>query len=414
MSSSQEGYPYISKKNRNSTICHLGDDDAWTPETKKRKSSSSNKRNSGGVLAGCIDDVTNFFGKVKRYSTRVRKKKDLDVIDISSDEESVFEETSSIRSPSPTIATIPPLDITPSDNPRKLGERHALYPIRIAFESKVYSESCVLSFRTGTNNPFISISYIVKGDRKTHKIYTDNNSLLEMSYYVQDDIDDTDDSDDPINILVLLVDASEENGLIDFALKLAETASTDDDTKELGAVKRKRSYSYASNAFCIVVELRSPSEFKENMEIMCKNDTLADMLDNEKAKLSKAELKQFAKPIVEDMEREKRKILQVEELFVERRITRSSRKAKNKSKNGSDVCLVFPFKNGDADELDRASDGLYQLSIEEDEESRNKLPSDVDSKTQYAHYLTIHESDVGRLEQGQFLNDTIIDFWMSW
>lgn len=38
-------------------------------------------------------------------------------------------------------------------------------------------------------------------------------------------------------------------------------------------------------------------------------------------------------------------------------------------------------------------------------------PRDTSTRT---HYLTIREDDRERLQPGQFLNDTLVDFWMSW
>ena len=30
------------------------------------------------------------------------------------------------------------------------------------------------------------------------------------------------------------------------------------------------------------------------------------------------------------------------------------------------------------------------------------------------HYLTIRGDDFDRLDHGEFLNDTLVDFWMTW
>ena len=31
-----------------------------------------------------------------------------------------------------------------------------------------------------------------------------------------------------------------------------------------------------------------------------------------------------------------------------------------------------------------------------------------------SHFLTIREEDMDRLEHGEYLNDTLVDFWMQW
>jgi Ulp1 family protease len=63
-----------------------------------------------------------------------------------------------------------------------------------------------------------------------------------------------------------------------------------------------------------------------------------------------------------------------------------------------------PVAESDTDDPDDAN-------AEENEVDRNPDSSDTSSRT---HYLTIREDDRERLQPGQFLNDTLVDFWMSW
>lgn len=379
----------------------------------------------------------------RRSSNRKKRPPKQDVIDISSDDESVFEDASSpVRSPSPTIASIPKLpplsqdytpirspsatiaDLTPPvDQPRKIGQCISLWPIRISFDNKVFSHECEVRFQTGTSDPYILLAYSSKKNKRMHKIHTEGNDLLEMSYFVEDDEDNDDDfnnnvSSDPINILCLVVDASAENGLLQFCKDtvVQDLTTPDDNTLEDNPSGRKRAHSVATNQIDNAIELRSASEYKEKIDtVMEKCETIRDMFNEKKSKLTKKDAQYFAKPIVDDIALEKAKQFQLEESFVERRVTRSSRKAsRSKWKNATDILLVYPFEVKNTDELDCASKGLNQLSISNETCLKKYLSSDIDCKTQYAHYLTVHESDRGRLEQGEFLNDTIIDFWMSW
>ena len=48
-----------------------------------------------------------------------------------------------------------------------------------------------------------------------------------------------------------------------------------------------------------------------------------------------------------------------------------------------------------------------------EEKERNKTEKVIHPKLGKEHYLTVRERDFKRLEPEQFLNDTIIDFWMK-
>lgn len=106
-----------------------------------------------------------------------------------------------------------------------------------------------------------------------------------------------------------------------------------------------------------------------------------------------------------------------------------------------DVLLVYPF-DGDTDEIEGAADELNEakgvnaiIGVEEtpttsDEESslRNRGSEQdategsfsdekqgiVSRKSERRHFLTIQVRDFERLCPGEFLNDTLVDFWIQW
>jgi Ulp1 family protease len=87
------------------------------------------------------------------------------------------------------------------------------------------------------------------------------------------------------------------------------------------------------------------------------------------------------------------------------------------------LLLEYPF---DVDEelLREASQGLLELGgnmlgVKEDEHIvEDQLDEDdvtrVTKKPLRTHHVTIHDEDYERLSPGQFLNDTLVDFWMRW
>ena len=104
-SSSQESF-----KQKNRSVCRMDDEKEYAPP-KRKNNSSGKKKNGGGELAsfgGFFTGDHGIFNPDKRFSARKKKPKQPDIIDISSDEESVFGHTSSqAQSPSTAMAMIP-------------------------------------------------------------------------------------------------------------------------------------------------------------------------------------------------------------------------------------------------------------------------------------------------------------------
>jgi Ulp1 family protease len=67
-----------------------------------------------------------------------------------------------------------------------------------------------------------------------------------------------------------------------------------------------------------------------------------------------------------------------------------------------------------ADESTTEDDGkdAAQRNVSDDEEDQNTQIGHYGSLR--SHYLTIRENEMAKLEPGQLLNDTLVDFWMSW
>jgi hypothetical protein len=106
-----------------------------------------------------------------------------------------------------------------------------------------------------------------------------------------------------------------------------------------------------------------------------------------------------------------------------------------------DVLLVYPF-DGDTDEIEGAATGLNeakgvnaiiggveaQKASDEESSFRNRGSEQdatevsfsdekqgiVSRKSERRHFLTIQVRDFERLCPGEFLNDTLVDFWIQW
>ena len=113
-----------------------------------------------------------------------------------------------------------------------------------------------------------------------------------------------------------------------------------------------------------------------------------------------------------------------------------TRRGKNKPLSDSEnkLLVVYPFEveeeklkaissdltelNGNRLGVDEVEAEEYDTDVTEDDnqedgadESNNNVENAPSTRS---HYLTIREDDKDRLEPGQFLNDTLVDFWMSW
>ena len=148
---------------------------------------------------------------------------------------------------------------------------------------------------------------------------------------------------------------------------------------------------------------------------------------DEKAAIDFGDIDNYTKALVEDDKAEKAK---------RHSAPRTRSRGKEKVLSGSDnkLLVVYPFKV-EEEELQSVSAGLKELggdllgvtedaddviradasdgdSAEDGADETNRNESGNSSRT--THYLSIREDDKERLEPGQFLNDTLVDFWMSW
>ncbi len=101
------------------------------------------------------------------------------------------------------------------------------------------------------------------------------------------------------------------------------------------------------------------------------------------------------------------------------RVTRSGgRQVAKKKRKENKLLLVYPFEV-DEGLLSRCAADLTELGgnlIGLDDQPLAKTESVSKNKKMPSrrHNVTICEDDRDRLRPGQFLNDTLVDFWMQW
>ena len=134
------------------------------------------------------------------------------------------------------------------------------------------------------------------------------------------------------------------------------------------------------------------------------------------------ELDTYAKALTDDHQKERK-----ERISIAGRTRSGGRKKKKDSENK--LLVVYPF-GVDETVLSESASGLKELggdslgvenvsavdnTSQADVQMQNSSDmEDVKSKSSRMHYVTIRDEDIERLCPRQFLNDTLVDFFMRW
>ncbi len=293
---------------------------------------------------------------------------------------------------------------------------------RIAIGSKVFSESCSLVYQPGGNKQYFTLK-IATG--------SDNQELEERSHQI--------DIDDSIKEMQYSISIDKKEGKMFEEEKTS--SSSEDEKKESGesstASKSKLSTEGQSStvnflAFCIsknvknelgmynkcykpdtemdlfkrfiVVEFHNNDDLPMLLSLMKNNYTLSTML-GEKG-LAEDERNRYVESFVRHDERLK-----------ERRRTRSTtNKSYLRNVKLDEVVLNFPFDATYA-QLDDAAKGLIEangLSQNQDKKESATTSNDEKFVNVWKHSHIIRGEDYERLNPGEYLNDALIDLWMTW
>ena len=244
-------------------------------------------------------------------------------------------------------------------------------------------------------------------------------------------------------LAILRVDANESNGF-------------DKVSKYLRAIDKASDKPFVSKKGYVVLDFGSKSRLERLLQWMRAHSSLKPFLEG--ATLgSLDECEEFAVTMLENIHRER----EDDPMSSPRtRIKRRGHKANKSNSESKEVLLVFPFDTAEfkidaaaeslkelnrvikqaagsrdaelAEALDRSDQGVPEPAIHEarsdhakDQSSSSDSDAGADVKVEAgtadetkkkvrAHYLTIRREDTDRLAPGEFLNDTLIDFWMEW
>ena len=302
------------------------------------------------------------------------------------------------------------------------GNSAKIYLKCIVIDTFIFHTKCELKLMNGGKTPNITFSYLKnKSDKypKEHILPLDDNSIKIKYFFANDNPDGSDceteisrqsnseskiDSyfDEMVSFIALKVDASEENRLSEYH-GLMNRESFNDPRKEF-----------------IILELRSNDDFAAILNNKLEWNNVHQKLDEE-SKLDSQTAKELSNRILIENRKERE-----DRLYQVSRNTRSSvreKKFKNNSIDGEDdkVLLVYPFLsdvkiNNIIDEEISHLEEANGFDVSEndhispyDETKSNEKPTSTRT-----HYLTICVEDWKRLSPKEYLNDTLIDFWMRW
>ena len=167
----------------------------------------------------------------------------------------------------------------------------------------------------------------------------------------------------------------------------------------------------------LVIELRSDEDFK----LLCMQARkacpgLATFLESS-TELGSSEIEKYSAALIKATKAAEKK---------RRRVSGGLRREGFLAgKNSEDLLLTFPFPM-EKEKLDEAAAGLKELSgasLTDDDDVQivdndavaagDGGTADTEKKSR-SHFLEIRVEDFDRLEPGEFLNDTLIDFFMQW
>jgi Ulp1 protease family, C-terminal catalytic domain len=304
--------------------------------------------------------------------------------------------------------------------------------VRIAVNGTMYTSECSVSLKDD------SVLWLscqeVEPARKTRSTRNTNNrtrrssgydlnrddAVQELKYFLVDDTDgaiDVDGDDD----------AFDQDHLSFLFLKLNKACAVPDKPSSPGTHD-------------ILIEFRSDSDITELLKVVGGVGSMA-AFTNDGAKLNVAQAKNYGKVLLEHSQTETARRSTIG------KADKNSKFLQDKDEN--DILLVYPIAGGDPVEIDAAADGLNELRGPtgggDDDGVVPSAPGAADAaatsletsgsddgtsdatwsaaaqvtaptalKTGRTHNVAIQVGDYMRLEPEEYLNDSLIDFWMRW
>lgn len=266
-----------------------------------------------------------------------------------------------------------------------------------------FSSNCKLRVNDHVEHLVLSYSTPESPDSSKHIIRFED---VEEIKYTQQKVSTSVDDEEEISIFILRIKPTTTNGLKGMTSYL-QHSEIEDPAKKY-----------------IILDLRNNDEFGKVLAQLTQVAFFKAFFTENSNKLKEEELATYACSLLTKLKLEaegRRKSLGSTKKFRDTRTRKKTPSAKD-----NDILLVFPF--GATDEaIDAAAYNLGEAAVGCNPNSEGNVsyitarPSknyeandEAESTTARAHYLTIRQEDRERLDGAEFLNDTLIDFWMQW
>jgi hypothetical protein len=309
---------------------------------------------------------------------------------------------------------------------RAVGDVASIDAVRIAIGKKVFRSKCSLKFQFGTKTPYIQFSYESEGNLRDHIVYlSQDDELKEVKYHIAQDEDTIEGIEvgDSMTVIAFRITPSELNNLKQYSKSYNQEESDTNIEKNYISVEPRNTEEFQVRhtegigllyviTFVQVDVWRSIKLFQTMLCQMREHKDLGIWCTKE-SEFQYSDIGKYANALLADSKKDE------EERLRNMRVTRSGgRREATKKNTENKLLLVYPF---DVDEavLSGSASALTELGgdslgLEAEPAAQVDHPSENQKRPSRTHYVTICEDDKDRLKPGQFLNDTLVDFWMRW
>jgi len=277
---------------------------------------------------------------------------------------------------------------------------------------KIFRSKCELRLQLSTSRPYIMFCFSnSEGDPIQHQcyIYGENRKdLQDVKYFIPDDTnegsnDGVDDIDDSMAFILFRIRPNDRNKLDQYN----NSYDQDYDGSNANDNTGKR---------YIAVEARDVDDFRAMLFSLREHDIIGNFMNE--GEIEFHELNEFNFTLAQDSMKERKIRLE------SAKKTQIAARNKNTSDGDNPLCFVFPFEI-EEENLSQLAEGLTELSgntmgLDVEMDSNEKCSTvqrggeEESKKVRRTHYVTIRKDDVERLNPMEFLNDSLVDFWMRW
>lgn len=349
--------------------------------------------------------------RVTRSSSSSKKRKhqaNEEVIVLSSDDESLVDDSSLCEE---SEVGSPSLLLRSSARKVRFGDRPRIMAQRLAIGSKVFKNVFFSFARVGKTDMFIEYKKS-NGEHMRHKFgcqqvkhafcYIPDRNVLLSGSSTEDEASDSNQkiivSEEPKHELAYLIFRAPSNrstGFDTFSNSYLDDAAFEElEKKGNSATSKENEKRFIALEFAYTEEFIQFYDTFRAVLVMNEDDFFAALLNT--GELKSHQKDDYILPLLKSTR-------------VLRNATRDDDDLMNNIKD-DEVMLVFPF-HASKDEFDSAADGMNEARYSGDSNVSASPHEIVKGKT---HMVTIRGEDYKRLAPMEFLNDTLIDFWMDW